>query len=324
MIIPKYWAEAHSEIKINERNQTYRRFGWSNLSNEDAQLAAKKRVDEAVTLAQAGENVRRIDHKVAYNGAEGLPIREEVIRTFDEVVISRNSYGALCLNTPDVVFADIDIIENSFRTKLFPIYILLLLGAIFFGVSDGLKSVGFFTCTGTLMALFFLEMLYRCFSTLFLPSAEERALNKIRKFSKKNQDWRLRIYRTPHGYRVMVMHTCFSANDEEVYRFFDAVGTDPYYVKMCQNRQCFRARVSPKPWRMHMDRIASGSGVWPVKPERLKARQQWVRQYEHETRKFSACAYIESVGSKHLDPTAERVRAIHDDYSQAGRSLPLA
>lgn len=112
MIIPRYWADAKMAITMGGKTQTYRRFGWSNDSEANAELSARKRVEDACVRAKAGERVRRVDHKVAYNGAEGLPIREEVIKTFDDSVLSRNSYGSLCLNTPDVVFADVDIFTS--------------------------------------------------------------------------------------------------------------------------------------------------------------------------------------------------------------------
>lgn len=45
---------------------------------------------------------------MAYNGAQGVPIREEVLERHGDTVITRNGYGAKCLNTPDVLFADVD------------------------------------------------------------------------------------------------------------------------------------------------------------------------------------------------------------------------
>jgi hypothetical protein len=41
-------------------------------------------------------------------GVEGVPIREQIVQRDGDVIITRNSYGALCLNSPDVLFADID------------------------------------------------------------------------------------------------------------------------------------------------------------------------------------------------------------------------
>lgn len=45
-------------------------------------------------------------------GTHGVPIREQIVERHDDMIITRNSYGALCLNTPDVLFADMDFEER--------------------------------------------------------------------------------------------------------------------------------------------------------------------------------------------------------------------
>src|SRR4051812_20753218 len=76
-----------------------------------------------------------------------------------------------------------------------------------------------------------------------------RALATIRSFSETHPDWHLRIFQTPAGFRVLVMHRCFDSHERAVDEFFEALGVDPVYAVMCKNQRCFRARVSPKPWR---------------------------------------------------------------------------
>ena len=41
--------------------------------------------------------------RMPYNGAAGVPIREEIVGRHGETVITRNSYGARCLNMPNVL-----------------------------------------------------------------------------------------------------------------------------------------------------------------------------------------------------------------------------
>lgn len=113
MIVPKYWSESKIKKVANGQQFTIKRFGWSDESEFGAKKHADSRLSEAVKILEQEGDVRRIDHKTSYNGAEGIPIREEVISTHQDVVISRNSYGALCLNTPDVLFADIDFEHNA-------------------------------------------------------------------------------------------------------------------------------------------------------------------------------------------------------------------
>jgi hypothetical protein len=79
MIIPQYWAESRLQHRKAGKQVTLRRFGWSDVSEEDAQKNADVRAQEAMRRVLAGEVLRRKDLKVAYNGADGIPIREEIL-----------------------------------------------------------------------------------------------------------------------------------------------------------------------------------------------------------------------------------------------------
>ncbi len=100
MLVPKFWAEARLQSKQNGKQVTVRRFGWSNESVDAATQHANERAADALRRILSGEDLPRRDRKVAYNGAEGLPIREEILAAYGETVVTRNSYGAHCLNTP--------------------------------------------------------------------------------------------------------------------------------------------------------------------------------------------------------------------------------
>ena len=112
MLVPEFWAEgrAHKPREgRNGRQVTVRRWGWSDDSQEAAQQHADQRAQDALGRVLAGDGrVKRREPKVPYNGAEGVPIREEIVARHGDTIITRNSYGALCLNTPNVLFADVD------------------------------------------------------------------------------------------------------------------------------------------------------------------------------------------------------------------------
>src|SRR5262249_35695717 len=129
MIVPQYWAEARRQVRRGGKQVTVRRFGWSDASETDAQTMADARAEEALQQVLSGARLRRREQKAAYNGAQGVPIREEVVARHGDVVITRNAYGARCLNTPDVLFADVDFpLEGSLRLKLV-VFVLLLSAA---------------------------------------------------------------------------------------------------------------------------------------------------------------------------------------------------
>jgi hypothetical protein len=128
VIIPQYWAEARTRTEIRDRLVTVKRFGWSDESQAAAQRHAEERAADAAARMVRGESLLWFDHKVPYNGGNGLPIREEIVARHGETVITRNSYGALCLNTPDVLFADIDFSgEPGSRTYLGALVVMVVL-----------------------------------------------------------------------------------------------------------------------------------------------------------------------------------------------------
>ncbi len=108
MLIPYFWAESRLQTKSPSKQVTVKRWGWSDISQEDAQAVADSRAQEAMDRILDGENVRRREIKDAYGTEEGVPIREEVVSRHVNIAITRNSYGSLCLNTPNVFFADVD------------------------------------------------------------------------------------------------------------------------------------------------------------------------------------------------------------------------
>ena len=138
-----------------------------------------------------------------------------------------------------------------------------------------------------------------------------------------HRGWALRVYRTPSGLRLMVTHQPFDPGDPLVRAFFDAVGVDPVYARMCANQHCFRARLTPKPWRIGIAAHLR-PGVWPIAPERRPIRDAWIADYEAASRGYAACRFLEAVGSGTVHIDIELVRRIHDDESKALQNLPIA
>ena len=108
MIVPEFWAEGRVQHREPGKQVTVRRFGWSDQSISEAQNMADARARESLQRILTGAPAQRREPKVPYNGAEGVPIREEIVSRHGDEVITRNSYGARCLNTPKVLFVDVD------------------------------------------------------------------------------------------------------------------------------------------------------------------------------------------------------------------------
>lgn len=325
MIVPQYWAESRLQHRAGKKQITLRRFGWSDASPAEAQENADKRAREALERALAGESLQRKEPKIPYNGAAGVPIREEIVSRHGDTVITRNSYGARCLNTPDVLFADIDFQEaSSFRLTL-GVFLFLLACA---GMAGWLADSRLTGIVLAVLALPFTGMISRMMHRGIQKGqggGEKIARNRIDRFLQAHPAWNLRLYRTPAGMRVMATHKTFNPNDPEVAECFAALGADPLYAAMCLNQQCFRARVSAKPWRIGVQgHLKPRPGVWPVAPERMEERTAWVAGYEKAAASFAACTFIDNAGSGAIHFDIKPVQELHDELCSATAKLPMA
>ncbi len=328
MIIPEFWAEARRQQRANGRQVTVRRFGWSNTSQAEAEALAEERADAAIENWKAGAQVPRREPKVPYNGAEGIPIREEVLARYGETVVTRNSYGAQCLNTPDVLFADVDLRDNG-SCLFVAVVTFTVVAAVAVMARTQLEWPLHWSLVSGLAAGFFggLPLTVWLYGRVLKlrGGLSAIALQRITRFFDTHRDWSGQLYRTPNGFRVVAVQRLFSPGDPEVVGFFAAIQADPVYVRMCQRQQCFRARLTAKPWRIGIaTHLAPRPGVWPLKPERLPERRAWVAEYERQARAFAACAFLQSFGTAPMHAGVREVVDLHDRLSQARSGLPLA
>lgn len=324
MIVPEYWSEAKEQIQVDGRTRTLKRFGWSDTSESDAYEKAKERTHEAAKRALAGESVRTTDYKVVYGGVVGLPIREEIIERHGESIITRNSYGALCLNTPDVMFTDIDVPQPTHGRLTAALFFVIL--AIGFWARFELSAWWPFLVSIVAATILSSPIASRIAKAIaaFRQDPFEAALLRIESFAEQNPSWLLRVYRTPKGYRVLVMHSTFDPSQEESFTFMKTVVSDPIYMRLCRSQKCFRARLSPKPWRIDVEHIRPRPGVWPIKAEHMERRRQWVDAYERKSAAYASCQYVTTFGSGRACRECEQVRAIHDRHCKTDSNLPIA
>ncbi len=321
MIVPSYWAETKRKGTRHGKQITVKRFGWSNDSLEAAEQMAAERADAALSALVAGRAINRIEKKVAYNGADGLPIREEVLERHGEEVITRNSYGAQCLNSPRVLFADVDHASGT-PSRLTLLVIVALAGlAVIAGLLSHSAAVAAIALvivaviSGPVARLVFNAALFARGGNIAV------ARKKIEGFFQAHPAWGARLYTTPNGIRIMVTHKLFSADDSEVAAFFKEISADPLYVRMCQNQKCFRARLTAKPWRIGIgSHMSPRPGIWPVAPEKRAQRTRWIDMYERKADAFAACRFDRAIGATEVHPAVRSVVAMHDKKSKATRT----
>lgn len=326
MIVPSFWAECQLKDRIGRKRVTVRRFGWSDVSAEDAQRHADVRAQEAMSRILAGEQIHRRDHKVPYNGAEGLPIREEIVSRHGESVVTRNSYGARCLNSPSTLFVDIDVSSRPGTwvwQKLLPALLVSFIAVAFWFHSIGLAILGVYASVIFVVPIG--HALNRL-SWLWLGDPWVQARRRIDAFVGKHRSWKLRLYRSPAGFRLMATHRPFDPREDGLKEVFEVLQADQLYAMMTFNQNCFRARLSGKPWRMKIfAHMKPRPGVWPVKAERMAERAAWIAAYEVVASDYAACTFVDELGEGVEDPRVAMDRELHDTGCRALESgLALA
>lgn len=205
------------------------------------------------------------------------PIREEVVETFGDddqrwAAITRNRYGAFVLNTASTLFADVDYPAEPIATRI---------GRT---VKRWIGKPG--------------------------PSQDDAILERVAEVADADPHLTIRLYRTHGGFRCLVTSRAFDPTADGAERLLVALGSDPLYVKLCHAQRCFRARLTPKPWRIG---LPLPPVRFPWRDERAETAQRtWERSYDDAIRDHTACAFVASFGDAPSDPIAARVTELHD------------
>lgn len=259
---------------------------WSTRSLQEAQALADQAAQQLAARFRAG----------GFPPKDGgyypdRPFREQVLHEFKDgvgeisAVVTRNSYGCQVLNTARVMFVDIDLPEPK-------------------------PTGGFF------------KRLFGKPDSAAPNPAMESALAKVESWTRNNPDWGWRIYRTRAGLRLLATQALVEADSDLATSVFEALGADPLYQKLCKTQKCFRARLTPKPWRCG---IHSKPQRWPwLKAKCEKQFQKWEAQYLSFSANWATCEFIRHVGNQTIHPDVQTVLKLHDGPTRAQSKLQLA
>ena len=152
-------------------------------------------------------------------------------------------------------------------------------------------------------------------------SPEAGVRSRIRSALAGERDGSFTIYRTAAGFRVVATDPLYEPASPNAEALMIALGVDPSYLNLCRVQQCFRARLTPKPWRCGM---SDPPGRYPRDADDDAAHAQWVADYERATDDKATCQTIETIGWRRIHEEAEEVIRLHDRKTRADTNLPLA
>lgn len=146
-------------------------------------------------------------------------------------------------------------------------------------------------------------------------------LENIRRVAQRHGQLGFIVYETFAGFRVFVTGRDFSPADAESSTLLDELGSDQLYQVLCRTQQCYRARLTAKPWRCGL----------PL-PERNFPRQdstveaafsQWLSNYQAKTTAIAVCRHVEKIGP--ASPAASNeLLALHDRWTLKASGTVLA
>ncbi len=258
---------------------------WSSQSVAEAQALAKQAAQQLAERFQAGNYPPR-----SGSYYPNRPLREKVLQEIrDEAggiaaVVTRNSYGCLVLNTARVMFVDIDL--------------------------PAPKPTGFF------------ERLFGKPDPKPSGNPQDEAITRIENWTHKHSDWGWRLYRTRAGLRLLATQGLVAADADDTHNVFEALGADPLYQKLCVTQKCFRARLTPKPWRCG---IHSKPERWPWPDAKAEKQfRSWEAQYQAHSLNWATCEALRQIGNHTVHPEVQLILKLHDDTTRAVSKLQLA
>ncbi len=259
---------------------------WSFQSVAEAQSLA----DQAAQ--QLADRFRVGDYPPKHGGYyPNRPFRELLLREIRNdageltAVVTRNSYGCQVLNTALVMFVDIDL-------------------------PDPKPSGGF------------LKKLFGKPDVAPPTNPQNEAMVRIENWTRNNSEWGWRIYRTRSGLRLLATQGLVDANSELANHVFESLGADPLYRKLCNSQKCFRARLTPKPWRCG---LRSKPERWPwLDAKQEKRFQKWEAQYQGCSANWATREFVRQIGNPTIHSEVQAILKLHDEPTRAESKLQLA
>lgn len=148
-------------------------------------------------------------------------------------------------------------------------------------------------------------------------------LKRVQDWTLRNPGWGWRVYDTAAGMRLLATHQVFEPNSAVVQTVFEELGADPLYRVLCRVQKCFRARLTPKPWRCE---VAAPKVRWPwANPQEEVEFAQWLRHYEKQSALCATTRLVTTLGLAQVHPAVAPIIALHDERTHAlSAHLPLA
>lgn len=284
MQIPAYWAHA---LVDEQGNETEKRYGFSGVGWSD--------LSQEDAYQQALDRARRVARTISTGGDRrnlrenyyaDRPLREPII---DELIVDGERIGVITQN-------------------IYGAYVLNAANAMFvdIDVPPPPRPPG---------------LIAKIFGAKTPPPPRE-PIEEIRN-NINRLGIGMKVYRTPNGFRGLVTHRPYDPGKPDSERLLEGLKSDALYIRLCKAQQCFRARLTPKPYRIGMN---NPPRAYPFADERKLHRfEQWQSEYDKVITGYAACEPLDDSpwGKPEVHADIAPVLAMHDELA-CSPGKPLA
>jgi hypothetical protein len=343
MELPQHWVTADGfSPHLGQGGGTLTVWGWSSESEADAARVAGQR------LAEALERVAREGRLPAGHGYyPRMPLREPVLEEVDAAsgallgVVTRNRMGCEVLCTDLLFIADVDVpeLEDATTRRHGSGETSGIVASIGSAIESTLSPRAGKGAAGFLRRLLSGDPA----PTPMTPAegtqgpaaqavpasprpgetsvAESLACEPVWEFARRHPDLGVRVYRTAAGLRVVVTGAAAPPSSDRARALLTELGSDPLYVELCATHDSYRARLTPKPFRVGMRALLV---PWPFADDDARSRcEEWVAGYDARSSGHAVCRLVSASGPE-PGPDEQRLVALHDTRCRVGERLPLA
>jgi len=127
----------------------------------------------------------------------------------------------------------------------------------------------------------------------------------------------MRVYETHKGIRAIVTGRLFDPRAVSTTKLMRSLNADDLYSVLCRKQGCYRARLTPKPYRM---KLRAHRVMYPRDDTQESAFQAWLPGYHTASQSFDSCHLLCTLGVSASSPIID----YHDKRSGALDVLPLA
>lgn len=124
---------------------------------------------------------------------------------------------------------------------------------------------------------------------------QDRLLEAASRICREHAGMAMRVYRTARGWRVVAAAPGLTPDSPLAATLYRRLRVDPLYAALCSKQACWRARLTPKPYRMRPEL----PGPYPQPKSSAESQADtdaWVAAYREKSAGKAVCRLVDTLG----------------------------